>query len=298
METFMMNLIRISQTILQCKVKEKEIEELKDNNGQLEAKLNKLMDEVTNYKKTLEKMKRDKAKVEKDNETNKKDLSDQLSKSYAEVKRYCNENTILLEEKKVLMGIHQVNSDLHEKLRNIRKQDEITIESEDVVTDDDDEESVAYNLQQRARRFNRTMPAAEASGPSNQNAGADQRTTGANAKVYKCDECDFQTSNGTHIKGHKTGHKNQCSLCNLMFKTVGLLRRHMKDEHNTKLGQERQQNGESNLIKCSECRFEATTNENLKKHFEDRHNTRKNTAWVFWPEDIAQGVNPVNFHTP
>ena len=44
-------------------------------------------------------------------------MKDELVKSYSKVDKIHKENVKLLEEKKVLQGIHKVNTDIHEKLK-------------------------------------------------------------------------------------------------------------------------------------------------------------------------------------
>ena len=67
-------------------------------------------------------MKKEKVKTEKDFELKSNDLKKQIRKSFAEVKKYCEENTKLLEEKKILLDIHQVNTELHDKLKKNKDQ--------------------------------------------------------------------------------------------------------------------------------------------------------------------------------
>ena len=64
-------------------------------------------EEIDNHKKGMDKLRKEKVKMEKEHEAQIKDLKEQLSKSFADVKRNCDENTRLKEEKKTLLGIHE-----------------------------------------------------------------------------------------------------------------------------------------------------------------------------------------------
>ena len=55
-----------------------------------------------------------------------------------------------MEEKKILLGIHEVNTELHDKLMKNKEQNEV-IDIEDKDEFVDDEETVEFNLQQRAK---------------------------------------------------------------------------------------------------------------------------------------------------
>ena len=89
-------------------------------------------EEIDNHKKGMDKLRKEKVKMEKEHEAQIKDLKEQLSKSFADVKRNCDENTRLKEEKRTLLGIHQVNSDLHKELRKIREASNAT-ETDEVI---------------------------------------------------------------------------------------------------------------------------------------------------------------------
>ena len=125
------------------------------------------------------------------------------------------------------------------------------------------------------------MPAAEASSPFKVGKATSE------TKIFTCNECEYQTKNGNHIKGHMTGHVHLCNMCTTKFKTVGLLRRHMREVHNTHLGPEQKQKYQDKIYKCSKCRFEATTNDILMKHEKDRHTPRKYTTCVFFAKGIC-----------
>ena len=62
--------------------------------------------------KELEKIKKEKSKSEKDHNIVLKEIKEELSRCYDEVKRATELNTKLEEEKKTLLGIHKVNIDL------------------------------------------------------------------------------------------------------------------------------------------------------------------------------------------
>ena len=90
-----------------------------------EQRYNEANNENKELNKTIEKMKKDKLKSEKGFESKINDLKEQLKKSYTEVRKYCDENTKLLEEKKILLGIHQVNAELHDELKKNKNQNEV-----------------------------------------------------------------------------------------------------------------------------------------------------------------------------
>ena len=132
-----------------CVHKEKENTILKkqvdDLNKLLEMAYTIHKEEFETVNKELEKIKKDKIKVVKDHGNEMKEIKEQLSRSFAEIKVFTEANTKLLEEKKTLLGIHKVNIDLQEELKRNKNTkpvdiDEVTIT--DCEDDDFDEESV------------------------------------------------------------------------------------------------------------------------------------------------------------
>ena len=74
----------------------------------------------------------------------------------------------------------------------------------------------------------------------------------------------------------------KCDRCILLFKTAGLLRRHLKEQHGIKLNsipdnqdgarslpQQEGRNSESAKIKCDQCAFKARGNIELIAHLDE-----------------------------
>ena len=93
-------------------------------------------------------------------------------------------------------------------------------------------------------------------------------------KSFTCEKCGFKAKNERVLKGHKTGHLIKCDLCQNVFKTYGLLRRHDRTQH-ARVNQNRTQNqNNSNFghtMKCTVCNFVAKTNIQLQNHMNIRH---------------------------
>ena len=79
------------------------------------------------------------------------------------------------------------------------------------------------------------------------------------------------------LQGHSTGHQIKCELCSIVFKTVGLLRRHNNADH-SQTG-----NDNGNKVpppaastdgfskKCSLCDFTAESNVQIQSHMIIQH---------------------------
>ena len=104
----------------------------------------------------------------------------------------------------------------------------------------EEEEFVAYFSKQKESRSGRSCPAEEAKQQS-------QRCK------YKCEICNFESLNRNYLTGHMTKHSDtKCKECNLQFKTMGLFRRHMQNNHEKKdKGEERQQKHRRMLTETS-----------------------------------------------
>ena len=294
--------VKASQTnfpCIQCDMKnvdnnclQKYIDDLKLKTEQAE----KLMkEELLQCKKEMEKMKREKAKIEKDHETEIKEFKEQLSRSFAEVKQFVEANVKLAEEKETLMGIHKVNTALHEQLRRKGKNsvvfdEEVTIIDEEVTVIDeeelsDDEESVEFNLRQRGQRFRRTSPFSESEGPS---------------KRYNCNDCDYVAKDEINLKGHKSGHQNICGKCANVFKTAALLRQHIRNRHihsedRPNPNQTNPGNAQPSTIICEKCDFKAKDRNHLKKHVAVRHAVNYETQCSFWLKGMCRFGNECKF---
>ena len=67
--------------------------------------------------KEFEKTKKEAKKQDKESESKISLMKEELVKCYSKVDKIYRENVKLLEEKKVLQGIHKVNVDIHEKFK-------------------------------------------------------------------------------------------------------------------------------------------------------------------------------------
>ena len=216
-------------------------------------------------------------------------METKLSKSFAEVRKVINENVKCKEENKTLLGIHKANAELHEELKKARScnqeskqqhNDSVEIVDDDSVQIEDDEESAAFNLFQRKNGFKRNDPASEASRQenTNQNSAKQQETR----LKLTCEKCGFKAKNETILIGHATGHNIKCEVCQAVFKTVGLLRRHKSTDHSGNSGTGNRMpppapNTDAFTIKCILCDFTAASNIQIQKHMKIRHETENKT---------------------
>ena len=121
--------------------------------------------------KEYEKTKKDNKKQAKECESKFSVLNDELAKCYSKVDKIYKEYVKLLEEKKVLQGIHKVDADIHDKLKEAeRKVKEKVVQSETDSEDGEEIEMVEFFINQRESRSNRNTPASNAENPSNKKA--------------------------------------------------------------------------------------------------------------------------------
>ena len=214
-----------------------EVSKLKELNNLLSAKNieleNKLAAEyVKNDEacKLFEKLKKEKVKLEKDMNQKVSELKDQLEKSYQDVKRFCDEITILKDEKKALMNIHKVNSELHEELKNRKELSSnvsdcaALVDPENVVHTENDEITVT-DMAEKGEVV--TVDDEEVS-----EGGRDAYSaTEVIDKSWACSLCEFKTKSESHIRNHLKAHENPCNRCGKNFKSKDYLEKHMIDSH-------------------------------------------------------------------
>ena len=183
-----------------------------------------------------------------------------------------------------MLLIHKVNIDLQEELN--RKANSNASENEEVTIsdcEDDDDESVAFNMMQTKNRFKRTLPMTEA---------VNSRQTDLNH--LKCKECGYKANDVANLRGHITGHNNLCETCGSKFKTAGLLRQHMQREHVGGIYQTHNNNPEQNTnqsgdLPCKKCDFIAKTRIKLKKHEVVRHSSvNPGISFIFWQRGMCR----------
>ena len=234
---------------------------------ELETKINNLEEENSSLKRDVEKVLKEKAKTQKDVDAKIKDMDTDLTKAHSEVRKCVSENVKLAEEIKTLKLILKTNNELYEKLKE-REPDQGTNDVQDESTNDiDDEELLAFDLLQRQNSYKRTDPTSEARRESNQARSQ-----------FTCEFCGFIAKNAKLLQGHKTGHLIKCKVCQTVFKTHGLLRRHSKTHHGSSTFQDVPSSIDQHTIKCTFCDFLAKTNTQLQKHLAIRHESAKNQA--------------------
>ena len=248
----------------------------------LEVTNETLEEQFDERKKEAEKVKKESLKNEKVNGLVVKELKEELGRSFAEVKRVTEAITKMEEEKKTLLGIHKVNIDLQEQIKSNNKSkvsnDEVTISD---CEDEDDEESVAFNMMQNRNRFRRTSPVSEAV-KQNQK---DQ--SGENLNNLICRECSYKAKNETNLRGHMSGHNISCEKCHCVFKTAEMMRQHIRNVHVPSHVQTesdpKQNTGPSPRLPCHSCDFTAKTTVQLKKHEEIKHSKlQRKIPCDFW----------------
>ena len=246
-------------------------------------------------KKELEKIKKERLKSDKENEVVIRELKEQLSRSFAEVKKVTEAITKVEEEKKTLLGIHKVNIDLQKEVERRKysssehEHEEVTIS--DCEDDTDDEESVAFNMVQRKNKFTRTSPMTEAVYSKQTKQDSIANKDGLNH--LKCKECSYQAKNETNLRGHMSGHNISCEKCKSVLKTVELLRQHMRSVHGSSQSQDQtdpnQRTPQSVDFPCKMCDFKAKTTLQLEKHVQVRHSEMQtNIPCSFWMRGICR----------
>ena len=168
----------------------------------------------------LEKTKKEKEKQSKEFESKLITVNNELVKSYGKVDKIYKENVKLLEEKKVLQGIHKVNTDLHEKLKMAENKAKAKNFPNEKEKEDEDEviEMMDLFINQRQNRPNRTNPTVEAEIPQQRK----NKKNGAIPKHFSCIKCKFSTNSEVSLKDHiKTYHENnsKCGMCNFRGKS-------------------------------------------------------------------------------
>ena len=88
--------------------------------------------------------------------------------------------------------------------------------------------------------------------------GKNQSST-YNGKVVKCNECDYQTTNAVHLKGHMTGHHNPYNNCKETFKLLD----YSEDTWELYTG---------NVVKNNECDYQTTNTVHMRGHMTGHHN--------------------------
>ena len=239
---------------------------LKDENTKLEKTCKDGESVYNDLKKQVEKLLKEKTKLAKDYEAKLVNIDTELKKSYTKVDKIYKENVKLVEEKKVLQGIHKVNTELHEKLKEKENEtgamfnnieEDINNDEEDSASEAEEDEEIEvinFFLNQQRNRASRTTPAAE----------AEKKKTGQN---YNCQKCQYIGQNKEKLKEHVATHHMtkqvyNCTLCDQVFKTVALQRKHLKDMHN-----------DGTNFQCESCDFQGKSLVQMQKHNKVRHST-------------------------
>ena len=231
---------------------------------------------------TAEALKKEKDNGKKDKETI-KTIHTQLKECREELTKFVEANEILLEENKTMKKIKNMKEKIDE--RNEKPEEVIVIEDcED--TEDKDTNADIDDLE-AARVFLRNKQARDTK--------ANKPTqTGARPKIFTCGKCRFEVKTEAKLKGHATVHEEgnvnyvkmlNCDRCPLLFKTMGLLRRHFKTEHGINMqtipdnqdgARSRTQNKEmeDTRIKCDQCDFAATSQHLLIEHLDRKHTNK------------------------
>ena len=189
--------------------------ELENVTSELEKTNREGFEQYDALHKEFEKVKKEKIKQEKDYEMKLTACNEELVKSYSKVDKIVKENVKLLEEKRVLQGIHKVNTDLHEKLKKtedklkeksghraeeVSREEEEKEEDEDEVEEETDEEIevVEHFLKQMRNRSSRTNPTSEAENPKPQ----PPPKSNTKSTRYPCKKCDYIAGNENALKDH------------------------------------------------------------------------------------------------
>ena len=87
-----------------------------------------------------------------------------------------------------------------------------------------------------------------------------------------------------------TGHHNVCESCKTVFKTVVLLRHHIRTEHGVGPANQSpaQDDGQAVSITCNSCGFKTETKNQLRLHEEARHsNGKSQIECTYWQRSMC-----------
>ena len=109
----------------------------------------------------------------------------------------------------------------------------------------------------------------------------------------------FKAKNEIRLQTHVAVHQKKCDLCKIVFKTVGLLRRHMNTDHSDTNENTAPPSSTASEypMKCTLCDFKAASNIQLKKHMKVRHEDkeRTNLECRFWLRGYCARGDECNF---
>ena len=277
------------------------LQQIQDENESLKERIRELDREVkTNErafklekenfeeeKKTIkEELNKENAKVHKDNIAKMKEISEQLSECREEIKMQVEINTKLKEENKVLKGIEEAQDLLDKEV------DPEVIELDAESSDISDEEAADVFLKNK-------------------------NDTGTRPKnTLKCCICNFVAKDEILLRGHMSMHHPgngnyqngvlsfkdgyKCNRCGEAFKTMGLIKRHMKVKHNINISPTTPNvdgatsADEKVVIKCDRCDYRAETKEDLVKHLGAEHVNKKAKCTVC--QMVADNMDRLNEH--
>ena len=153
-----------------------------------------------------------------------------------EIEQYVATNTILLEENKLLKEIEKTKEYIKEK----EISDNDVIEFED-CSDDEEDNNADIDDTEAAATFLRNKKNRTLQEPDKKFICHKIKTP---KNTVKCGKCLFEVKDKSQLKGHTTKHEEgnvnyvqmfKCDVCDILIKTVGLLRRHMagmlQEEH-------------------------------------------------------------------
>ena len=193
------------------------------------------------------------------------------------------------EENKILKEIEKTK----DKVDELSNKPEEVVVIEDCEDTDDKEDNSDISDAEAAEVFLRNMRVKE--GNQNNRKQNPTNQSGTKPKSFQCERCMFEVKSETKLKGHKTVHEKgnvnfvpmvECERCAVLFKTTGLLRRHLKVEHGINLtsipdsqdGARSLPNKEDSAtksrpqrIRCDQCDFMAETKHILIAHLEEKH---------------------------
>ena len=213
-------------------------------------------------------MKKQSGKLKKEHSVKMKEVTDQLSSCRDEIKLYVENNTKLKEEIKVLKGIKEAQEEID------KESDPEVVEIEEDDSDISNEELADVYLRNK-------------------------NDTGTKPKnKLKCISCAFEAKDEKLLRGHMSLHRPgngnyeggvlsykdgySCNRCSESFKTMGLIKRHMKTKHGITITASppdvdgaKSHPKDKVWIKCDRCNYKAETKEDLIKHLDAYHVTKQ-----------------------
>ena len=206
-----------------------------DEKQVLQYKVQELDEHKTNQAKEITKLKRENAALKKSSELKVEDIENKLKECYEKVRKYEQDNVKLQEEKRVLEELRKIDKDKEEPVLMEEGIPEAEAEDEDVAEiidldneDPDDDEVIAFYLNQALNKSRRTSPMTE----------ANNERKNESTNEHACETCNFKSNRKdileAHMKAKHSPKRNKCDNCDFVAHSQDHLQKHFDVRHKGK----------------------------------------------------------------